>query len=107
MRWLIKILRKLAWWLNPTYKNVFVPDPPEALVNKTVYIVGHTGNAWMLSFKCPCGCKNPVQLNLLKEANPRWKFRIIDNKIDIVPSIWRTEGCKSHFILRRGKIIWS
>ena len=106
MRSLLRILRKLAEWLKPAYKSVFVQDPPEDFGNKTVYIVGHPGNAWMLSFQCPCGCKNIIQLNLLKEANPRWTFRIIYNKIDIVPSIWRTTGCKSHFIIRRGKVIW-
>lgn len=107
MKWFNKILLTLAEWLQPPYKAKYVNDPPEVFNKRTVYIVGEQSNPWLLTFECPCSCKSTIQLNLLKEAKPRWKFQVLPkSKIDIFPSISRIYGCKSHFFMRKGKISW-
>jgi len=102
-----KIFRKLAGWFKSSYKAKFVKDIPEIFDETTVYVVGDIHSPWVLVFQCPCGCKKIIQLNTLKEARPKWDFHIFSNKkIDISPSIWRTSGCKSHFLIRKGKLYW-
>lgn len=90
------------------FKHNFVDDFPEDIVEKKVYIVGENNFYWVLVFKCPCGCSKTINLNLLKDASPNWKFTIgEDNLITIRPSIWRNTGCKSHFFITEGSIIWA
>ena len=102
-----EIFRKLAEWFTSKYQYSFCEDLPENVSDKTFYIVGEKRNPWVLVFKCPCGCNQTIQLNLLKEADPCWSFRITSKKeINIRPSIWRTTGCKSHFVVRNNKIDW-
>ena len=85
----------------------FSDDPPEQIEYNTVYIIGEYGFYWQLLFICPCGCNDGIQLNLLSNSFPSWEYHITSkDKISIYPSIWKTKGCKSHFILRNSKIRW-
>jgi hypothetical protein len=94
-------------WLQPEYKLLYVADPPEIVLNYTIYIIGHKEYPWLIVFKCPCGCGALVQLNLLKEATPCWSFEVSKKgKIDILPSVWRKQSCRSHFFVRKSKIYW-
>lgn len=107
MKIISKILSKLAEWFKPSYKIEYKEDPPEFAAKRTVYIIGDCRSPWLLCFECPCGCKTLIHLNLLKDAKPCWKFHIQKKRrINIMPSIWRTKGCKSHFFMRKGKISW-
>lgn len=107
MKWYRKIVAKFAEWLQPEHKYFFVEDLPEHIGDKTIYIVGDKVQPWLMAFNCPCGCNNVIHLNLLKNANPCWKFNVtIKKKISISPSVWRTTGCKSHFIVENSKIKW-
>ncbi|MCW3110416.1 MAG: hypothetical protein JWQ09_4922 [Segetibacter sp.] len=81
-------------------------DVPDAALEKRIYIVGEPNYPWLATFKCPCGCKKTIQLNLLEGASPQWSYTIKKRKITIKPSVWRTGGCKSHFFIRDGKIRW-
>jgi len=73
-----------------------------------VYLVGENGDEWVAAFICPCGCKQVINLNLLEyEGRPVWKVQEDSRgRASIVPSVWRHVGCKSHFIIRDGEIIW-
>jgi hypothetical protein len=107
MRWYWKIVVKFAEWLQSEHKFVHVHDLPDHVNNKTIYIVGEKEHPWLLAFNCPCGCQNVIQLNLLQDANPCWKYKVTKkNKINISPSVWRTTGCKSHFFVCKSKIDW-
>jgi hypothetical protein len=56
---------------------------------------------------CPCGCKEVINLNLLKTVRPRWSVKEHpDRTVTLTPSVWRQKGCRSHFFLRRGRIEW-
>ncbi len=107
MKWFNKTFHELIQWFEPKYKIKYVTDVPGSFRKKTIYIIGAPNQPWQIAFECPCGCKSIIQLNLLQEAKPNWKFEVLNNnKIDLFPSVWRTVGCKSHFIIRKNKIIW-
>ena len=103
-----KIFRTFTEWFSRKYYNYyFCADIPERIAEKAFYIVGEKSHPWVMVFRCPCGCKQIIQLNLLKEGDPRWSFRISTRKeINVRPSVWRTKGCKSHFVIRNSKIDW-
>src|SRR5258708_27239156 len=93
------------WLVRPfssrykTFRGVELPDTLDA---KAVYLLGEN-SVWAAALLCPCGCKEIIQLSLLQEDSPRWKFNT-DNRLltTLEPSIWRTVGCRSHFFLRKG-----
>lgn len=107
MRFYRNIVAKFAEWLQPEHRFVYVRDLPEYVTDKTIYIVGEEEHPWLLAFNCPCGCHNVIQLNLLKDAAPCWKYKVTKKKkVNISPSVWRTTGCKSHFFVHKSKIYW-
>ena len=77
------------------------------LKSKTLYIVTEEGVAWQAAIICPCGCGDKLDLNLLPDERPCWRVRIgPSGAASLHPSVWRTEGCRSHFFLRDGHITW-
>ncbi|WP_366917114.1 DUF6527 family protein [Pseudomonas rhodesiae] len=57
--------------------------------------------------KCPCGCGRTIELLVIQEAKPRWDIEVdADGLPSLIPSVWLTSGCKSHFWLKRGRVIW-
>jgi len=81
------------------------PANPEAL---KVYLEGTDGDEWLAAFVCPCGCGDLIQLVLLPEQRPSWKTaKHDDGTLSLNPSVHRTIGCKSHFWVKRGKIVWA
>jgi Family of unknown function (DUF6527) len=104
---------KLLKWYNKFFKKEklyqykFVEDVPDLLKLGTLYIINNNNFPWQVAMLCPCGCKKILHMNLMKDHNPRWRFKIDNkNKISLHPSIWRTVGCKSHFFVKKGKILW-
>lgn len=95
---------------KPAYTAVFLSDDadlPSLLSLRAVYIIGVKGNEWLAVLLCPCGCGSRIQLNLLQEERPCWKWRVTNsNVVTLVPSVWRKVGCKSHFVIRNGVVLW-
>ena len=94
-------------WSQPKYHIAYTEDVPTVFKPLTVYIIGLRTEPWQAAFICPCGCNAIIQLNLLREASPRWKVYTKRNKVTLYPSINRRVGCKSHFYIRKGKVIWA
>ena len=92
------------------YKALILKDDadiPTPLQAHTVYIIGIKGNEWLAVLECPCGCGSKIQLNLLPQERPCWKWNINRNgNVTLTPSVWRKIGCKSHFFVRDGLILW-
>jgi hypothetical protein len=44
---------------------------------------------------------------LIPEVKPRWRL-LVDRHghPSLKPSIWRETGCRSHFWLKHGRIVW-
>ena len=94
--------------MKPSYKTVCLEDLPEVLEKQTIYIVGAKDHPWQVAFLCPCNCKELIQLSVLADSRPSWRFKLNEKgKITLNPSVWRKIGCKSHFFVRNGKIWWA
>ncbi|WP_246622445.1 DUF6527 family protein [Rhizobium laguerreae] len=57
--------------------------------------------------RCPCGCGDMIELMILRGARPRWDISIDKaGHPSLHPSVWRKSGCRSHFWVREGRILW-
>lgn len=62
---------------------------------------------WVL-FQCPCGCRQVITLSLQSQHRPHW--RLTENSKgapSLKPSVWRDVGCKSHFFISEGYVLWA
>ena len=101
--------RWLASWFpfRRRWKSVIIDDTPGNLSSRTVYLVREDDTVWQAVMLCPCGCGVTIQLCCLPDIRPRWSYRQESNgTITLHPSVWRKVGCRSHFFLRNGRIIW-
>lgn len=77
--------------------------------------LGHPGDMVLVSrgvdrllvFKCPDGCGETVPVNLDPRAGPAWRLYTKSGSSTLYPSVWRTEGCRAHFILWDDRIYWT
>ncbi len=101
--------RKSKDFSKPEYSLLYVDDLPEesTVREKTVYVVGENGYHWVAAFKCPCGCGDLIQLNLIPEGKHIWRIRMQEESFSIYPSVDRVySNCRSHFNLTRGNVVW-
>ncbi len=88
-------------------KTVKVEELPDILDPMCVYIVGESSYLWFVAMLCPCGCGAVLQMSVMPEKRPQWDITIHEDRtITLYPSVRRVIGCKSHFFLRRGMILW-
>jgi hypothetical protein len=107
-------LARLGEWLTSALtilrplKARVVVDQPDVVEAGYVYLVGDDGAPWSAAFLCPCRCGAIIQLSLIANDRPHWRAAIHANgAVTLQPSIWRTTGCRSHFIVRRGRVVWA
>ena len=110
MSW-FKSLKK--FWSRFTRRNKFngvvycssMSDMPNILDN-SIYIIGSPQAKWVV-LKCPCGCANRIDINLMQSRKPHWKLEVKNNLVSLWPSLWVPENqCGSHFWLKRNMIDW-
>ncbi len=129
MRWLVAVWRWFVGWLvwlfrepapelpevpreepevppAPRYEVVHVTEDPDELLPGILYAVGENGQLWHVALACPCGCGAMIALNTLPDDSPRWTLREEPDGPTLKPSVWRTTGCRSHFVLRTGRVRW-
>jgi len=82
--------------------------PPNSSIKPdAVYVVAPKGRAKWALFQCPCNCGEVVTLSLQRQHRPHWSVsRTRSNRATLYPSIWRDQGCFSHFWLRDGRVNW-
>lgn len=109
MNWLDKIGRWFELvidWRAP-YQSLSVEDIPDNLENRIIYLIGEVNRPWSASFNCPCGCEEVISLSLISTDRPRWRItHNKDERITLYPSVNKIKGCKSHFFIKNGKVIW-
>lgn len=93
--------------LTPSVTVVTCDEPPERLKARRVYVTeGADGPAFGF-MRCPCGCGETLHLRFFGDRRPRWS---VDSdrqgRASLHPSVWRQTGCKSHFVLKHGRIRW-
>ncbi len=101
-----KFERKFIAFLSSRLKVEYVKEDPDIVLPGKLYIVGDYGFYWRAILKCPCGCDDSLFLNLDEKTFPCWKIYNKKNIPTIYPSINRLKGCRAHFFLKKGKIIW-
>lgn len=89
------------------WRPVDVDEVPDELQHCKVYLVLEDEMVWQAVMTCPCGCRATIQLCCLPNTRPRWSYRNErDGTITLHLSVWRNTGCRSHFFLRYGRIVW-
>lgn len=73
--------------------------------NDTIALVDRHG-VRAAYFACPCGCRDIVVLNLDPGTGPAWILFDEGDGVSIIPSVVRESGCRSHFILWKGGVLW-
>jgi hypothetical protein len=92
-----------AWRLRVVEGDAIPPRLP----GRAVVLLRDDGEDWSVGLRCPCGCGDSIELMLVPEAKPRWDISVDDvNRPSLRPSVWRRTGCRSHFWLRGGRILW-
>lgn len=110
----MSVLHRFWWWLCGIFgvkarplRTVEAADLPDKIQPHEVYLVGENGFLWYVAMLCPCGCGETMQLSCLPDARPRWTVtRHADSTVSLHPSVARTKGCRSHFFLKEGQIVW-
>ncbi len=93
---------------GPRWTAVHVTELPGAPSLRTLYLIGDDGQSWFAALSCPCGCGEVIQLSLLPNDSPSWTFtRGRRGSPSLWPSVWRRQGCGSHFWLCDGRVIWA
>jgi len=106
------IARTLVWLGiidKPAFSVSSARDMPgrEELNSGEIVIVGPLERPKWLTFPCPSGCGEPLLLSLNKERRPRWSIQCDWlGRPSISPSVHRTDGCRCHFWLRKGRVEW-
>lgn len=78
----------------------------DTLDARSLWLVDDGSPKWAY-LRCPCGCGEIVMLNLLAGSRPRWSLsRDLLDRASLRPSVWRLDGCRSHFWVTRGEIRW-
>lgn len=107
--------RRPLWWrrflsyLIPRRKMEIIEGDtlPTRLPLWNLVVARDEDEDWSVGLRCPCGCGRRLEMMLLKQVKPRWDIAIDRNgHVSLHPSIWVREGCKSHFWLRSGKVVW-
>jgi len=69
-------------------------------------VVDRGGVKRQLVLRCPDGCGEVLSINLDGRSGPAWSLYQRRGTWSLYPSIDKPSGCKSHFILWRGRVLW-
>lgn len=109
VRTLGAILRRSGLWSKQDFlarKAVDMPSRGE-LSPGVLVIVGSRRTPKWVTMLCPCNCGTPLLLSLSKARRPRWSVSTDWwGRPTLSPSIRRTDGCRCHFLLRKGSVEW-
>lgn len=109
-----KIAKSFRRWFHKeraafTYAGVrtveSMTDVPSEL-GWQVYVVSRNGVPRWVVLKCPCGCGERLNVNLMRSANPHWDLSMRRGRVSLSPSLWSQAKCESHFWLRNNGVYW-
>lgn len=69
-------------------------------------VLVYRGVARSLAMACPDGCGEQLTINVDPRAGKAWRYYLKAGRLSVFPSVWRTTGCKSHFIVWQSRIYW-
>jgi len=89
--------------------EVVAKTPANASVRERQFIsvVYQNEPLWSM-FRCPCGCGDVISLPMKRPHNPRWRLALtVAGRPTLYPSVWRNNGCMSHFWIKDGRVYWT
>lgn len=93
-----------GWIRRPDFVCEVVDEMPDALAPGVLFREVRGGYPKWLHLQCP-RCSEHIQLQLA--GRQRWTLKSDWlGRPTVAPSIWETESCQAHFIIRGGHIIW-
>jgi hypothetical protein len=117
MRLALRIVGRAYQWFQPLAARfgrqsrlivIRTDEVPQKPSLRHVYVVGERGEDWYAALVCPCGCGTVIDLNLVPPGRPCWKLTVhSDGTPSLAPSVWRQVGCRAHFFVKEGRIIWA
>lgn len=104
--WMRRLISKFA----PRRKLIlFEGDSlPAKLPRRDILLAQEEGENWCVGLHCPCGCGDRLEMMVLDGVKPRWDVFLDHRKrVSLHPSVWRLDGCRSHFWIIAGKVFWT
>lgn len=108
--WLESIFERLtAWWRGGLKVVQGEGDTlPVRIQRRHLIHMLDAGESWSVGFHCPCGCGDVIELLLVRAVDPHWTLSVDRfGRPTLRPSVWKSAGCRSHFWLRNGQVIWA
>lgn len=96
----------LALSLRHRVKVVATAERPTRLRPRRLYVTVQADRPAFGFMLCPCGCGETLYLRFFGTRHPQWRIARLSGPATVTPSVWRTSGCRSHFILQDGQIHW-
>ena len=106
-QWILRLVLGDRPAKRPGVVVEFFDDDPENPEGGKLYLIGGRQHAWKAVMVCPCGCEGLIELNLAPPGRPLW--RVVGPEgtpVTVHPSVWRTTGCRRHFWIRNGEVVW-
>ena len=69
-------------------------------------VIVHRSLARSVVMVCPDGCGSVLTINVDRRCGRAWDLYLRKEQLSIFPSYWRADGCLSHFIVWRNRILW-
>ena len=110
-----KIAKSFRRWFHKekaafTYERVRIVESMTDIPNELgweVFIVSRNGAVRWAVIKCPCGCGERLNVNLMRSANPHWNLSMRRGRVSLSPSLWVSQAkCESHFWLKDNGVYW-
>ena len=109
MGWFLRQWLKFKEWARP-YRSLLViagDGLPSSLPPRDLVLLTEDGEPWSVAMMCPCGCGQRVELPLLRKVSPRWSLQVDKlRRPTLLPSVWLRDGCRSHYFVRSGRVVW-
>ncbi len=106
LKYLWQLVSQWLWPPKP-FRAIKVDELPGFLDKQSLYLVGEGNYIWFVAVMCPCKCGEVIKISLMASSHARWQLtEYSDGTISLYPSIWRTIGCKSHFVIQKSLIAW-
>lgn len=80
--------------------------PQGAPPSGTMWVFMEGDKPEAVNFLCPCGCGSECYTPLGLNHPRKWEYEKGPNGPTLKPSIRYTGGCKSHFNITNGKVVW-
>ncbi|WP_342133506.1 DUF6527 family protein [Hydrogenophaga sp. OTU3427] len=105
----VQMLRRAWDRYGPARRMVIIEGDtlPQRLPRRDLVLAREAGENICVGMRCPCGCGRSIQLAAFDVARPRWGVTADrDGRPSLYPSVDVKKGCRSHFWVSHGRIIW-